>query len=218
MQPDSPIDSTNKHFKGQMANEEVLCFCRKHWIVIAHYLAGLPILWVILLTIGFLDKGKIAEALGEAVYETIAIYIVIFATYLNHRIFIRIFNYYLQTVIITNYRIVDIDKSLFFKDQRSTLDVKEVQDLVLKKAGFFRTILDFGEIDILLSSVSEPHCLRYVPHPEYHFRKINKTKREYIDTRNTMKEVLRHTQEDRYPDIIIQESQVNTMGQIHQNN
>ncbi len=211
-------NNANKHFKGQMDSEDILCFCRKHWIVIAHYLVGLPILWGILIPIGMLSKAPLADVMGEVPYETLAFLMVIFATYLHHRIFIRIFNYYLDTVIITNYRIIDIDKTLFFRDQRSTLDVKEVQDLVLKKAGVFRTILDFGEIEIMLSNVSEPHSLRYVPHPEYHFRKINKTKREYIDARQMKREGMLLAQENRYPDRIITESQVKAMGTLHQSN
>ena len=32
-------DNTNLNFKGQMKDEEVLCFTRKHWVLILPYFA-----------------------------------------------------------------------------------------------------------------------------------------------------------------------------------
>lgn len=202
-----------------MATEDVLCFCRKHWIILFHYLIGIPIFWGFFIWYAYiLNKQGIISVFGPVGYQTIAFILVIAGTYLHHRIFIRLLNYYLQTVIVTNYRIIDIDKTIFFRDSRDTLDVKEIQDMVMKKDGVFRTILDYGDIEIHLSSVAEPRCLRYLPNPEYHFRKIHKTKRAYIAGRQIAKENLFQVQQDRYPDRIIQESQVETMPPIPQDN
>lgn len=213
------MDNTNRNFKGQMANEEVLCFCRKHWVVIIHYLVGLVILWAILFWLAFsLEKEGVISVIGETGYQTVAFIAIIIATFLHHRIFIRLLNYYLQIFVVTNYRLVEMGKTVFFRDSRNALDVKEIQDMVMKKDGLFRTILDYGDLEIRLSSVTEPYCIRYVPNPEYHFRKINKTKREYIVGRQLEKETRILGEEERYPERIIKESQVETIPQSFESN
>lgn len=185
------IDNTNRNFKGQLGTEEVLCFCRKHWIVILHYLVGLPILWFFVVWFAFFWPR---DSLSPFLYQTIAGLGVIAVTYLHHLAFLQILNYYLQILIVTNYRIISMNKTIFFRDSRNNIDVKEIQDVIMEKDGFLQTILNYGDIKILLSSVAEPICIRCVPNPDYHFRKIHKTKREYIHLRQLEKEAEReHT-------------------------
>lgn len=207
-------DNTNRNFKGQLANEDVLCFCRKHWVSIIHYLAALPIFWAF-----FIWFSLIASNFGVTTHQTLGFLFIIGGTYLHHRIFIRLFNYYLQIMIVTNFRIIEMDKTVFFNDSRDTLDVKEIQDMVMKKSGLLCTLLDYGDIEIHLSSVTEPRVITYVPNPEYHFRKIHKTKRAYISGRQqekapfrleAQKEAKKQFEAGRidYPEITSQESQV----------
>ncbi len=37
---EATTDNTNRHFKGQQRNETVLCFTRKHWIVLVPHFIG----------------------------------------------------------------------------------------------------------------------------------------------------------------------------------
>lgn len=183
------IDNTNRNFKGQMGTEEVLCFCRKHWVVILPHLAGFIFGGFIFFPyLVFADKDAVIRVMAEPVYKVSAFIIAIGLTYLLHRFFIRLFNFYLQIFIITNYRIVDIDKTVFFRDNRDAIDLPEIQDMKMKQNGLIPTLLEYGELHILLSSVSEPKCFYFIPNPAYHFSKINKTKREYILKRQFAKQ------------------------------
>lgn len=202
------IDSTDRNFKGQMKHETLLCFCRKHWIVILHYLIGLPVLWAILIWFAFFGPRNF---LSPFLYQTLTGFGILGATYIHHLIFIRIFNYYFQTVIVTNYRVISMDKTIFFRDSRNNIDVKEIQDVIMQKDGLLQTVLNYGDIKILLSSVTEPICLRCLPNPEYHFRKIHKTKREYIVTRQLEKETQLQPQDKRQTTTIETQSQVKSM-------
>lgn len=183
------IDNTNRNFKGQQKNEIVLCFCRKHWIVLLPRI----ILFVVLLLLPFImlfgmevlkSGGRFIDPL---IYRIFALVVIIAVTYYLHRCFISFLNYYLQIVIITNLRVVYLDQTLYFHRNRDSLDLHEIQDVVLHQDGIIKTLLNYGEITITLSSAHASKTFTCIPNPEYYFRKINKTKREYIIARRMEK-------------------------------
>ena len=61
--------------------------------------------------------------------------------YIVHRIFLDIFHFYLHTVIITNYRIVEVDRSVLFKDSKTSIDLTNVQDIQKRQSGLMETLL-----------------------------------------------------------------------------
>ncbi|MBI2638233.1 PH domain-containing protein [Candidatus Peregrinibacteria bacterium] len=182
------IDNTNRNFKGQQRNEVVHSFCRKHWIVLVPYFIGaiffigLPLVFLL-----FVPRDTILSLVSPLTYRIIAGLIFIGMTYYFHRLFLRFFNYYLQVLIITNFRVVQLDQTLFFNRNRDSIDIPEIQDMVIQQSGIFKTILNYGELTITLSSAHASKSLTCVPNPEYFFRKINKTKREYITSRRMAK-------------------------------
>lgn len=176
------IDNTNRHFKGQQKNEVVHCFCRKHWIVLVPHFIGAIL--VAALAIAFFGSASIW---AKETYRVLAAVAAIGLTYYLHYFFVRFFNYYLQTVIITNFRVIHLDQTLYFHRNRDSIDLPEIQDIVIQQNGIIKTLLNFGEIIITLSSAHASKTLHSVPNPEYYFRKINKTKREYISIRRVEK-------------------------------
>lgn len=183
------LDNTNRNFKGQMKTEEVVCFCRKHWIVILLHIGVFLLVCVLFfLFLALADKGIFTDILGKSGYRIMAFVTMAVLTYFFHRFFLKLFNYYLQILIVTNYRIVELDKTVFLKDSRDAIDLPEIQDITMKQNGIFQTIFDYGELCIILSSVGQPIKLRFIPNPDYHFRKINSTKREYILKRQFLKQ------------------------------
>lgn len=192
------INNSNRHFKGQLQDEEVLAFCRKHWVCILPHLVTIVFIWPVIFLYTFIFGAKgILDLLGQTGYRIFSIALLILLTFVLHRVFLRLFNYYLNIFIITNLRLVDLKKTVFFKDNRNAIDIKEIQDCTMNRSGFLQTILNYGEINILLSAVNEPITMQYMPNPDYHFRKINKTKREYIYLRQDQKMEREHSSLDR---------------------
>lgn len=184
------IDNTNKNFKGQQKNETVLCFTRKHWIVLLPHFIGFAVFIAALLGFFILFSNKaIAELMSQLSYRIAAAFVLIGLTFYIHRFFVRFFNYYLQTLIITNFRVLQLDQTLYFSRNRDSIDLPEIQDIVIQQNGIMKTLFNYGEITITLSSAHASKTLYCVPNPEYYFRKINKTKREYITTRRTEKQL-----------------------------
>lgn len=181
-------NNINRNFKGQQPNETVHSFCRKHWVVLIPYLMGLAVIVAIIVISLFSPYlGVLKDFVTEPVYDLLVSIGIIGVTYFHHYFFLRIFDYYLRTFIITDYRVVQLNQTLYFHDSRDSIDLQEIQNLEFHQDGIFKTIFNYGELTITVSSGDEPKTFRHLPHPEYHFRKINKTKRDYITLKRLQK-------------------------------
>ena len=188
---ESKKDYSNMHFKGQQQNEIVHCFCRKHWIVLVPHFIGVTLVLIAAISLYMLiPKTTIASIFSPLAYRAVTVFLLAALTVYLHFFFNRIFNYYLQILIVTNFRVILLDQTLFFTRNRDSIDLPEIQDIVIHQKGVLKTILNYGAIIITLSSVHATKTFHYVPNPEYYFRKINKTKREYIMTRRMEKGAL----------------------------
>lgn len=176
-------DNSDRHFKGQQQNEIVICFTRKHWIVLLPHLLGFAIL-LIAITSFFLivRKEHINNIMNEELYRLIAGIAVIGLTIYIHRFFLRTINFYLSMYIITNLRVIDLERTLYLRKNTDSIDIPQIQDIITSQKGIFKNILNYGEIIISLASVNSTKILVKVPNPEFHFRKIHKAKVEYIAT------------------------------------
>lgn len=159
---------TNRNFKGQFSDEVVLCFFRKHWIAVLPRIMSLGILLFVLGLGIFYFK---ALATQELFVKTLIVTTHILVTYLIHRQFLSIFQYFLHCVMITNYRIVDVDKSVFFRDSKDSIDLSKIQDVRKVQNGIFENILRFGSLKIVLSGTHASVNIDLVPRPDYHFKK-----------------------------------------------
>lgn len=177
-------DNADRNFKGQLEFEEVQCFYRKHWIVLLKDFFGF-ILFLIILGITahnfksihdfFLQDSFFIAFLAFSLVGLFTLYI--------HKFFLRMIRYFLDIVIITNYRIVILDKSLYLRDSKDAIDLHKIQDIEKLQDGILRKICKFGNLVIILSATSNTKTLKFTPNPDYHFRKINELKREYIQNR-----------------------------------
>jgi len=108
--------------------------------------------------------------------STIVILVFGFVFYLLHRQYMTIFYYYLHTVIITNQRIVDVDKSIFFRDSKDSVDLSKIQDIQKRQNGIPANIFNYGTLSIVLSGTHSEVNLTLVPKPDYYFKRINVVK------------------------------------------
>jgi hypothetical protein len=122
--------------------------------------------------------------------EVVLIAAVLVAMYFIHTFYIKLINHFLNTVIITNFRIVEVQKMIFIKDLQISLDVSMIQDVEKKQNGIIKNILNFGELIIVMSS-ADTRTIRFVPNPNFHFRMINRLKLEYRQKHLGIKEVQR---------------------------
>ncbi|MFC1656267.1 hypothetical protein ACFL3C_05330 [Patescibacteria group bacterium] len=178
------MDNTNRHFKGQLATEKVQCFCRKHWIVLLKDFIGFFIFLSLITVTAIYFKGIFNFLSQDSFFSTLLAFgiFAVFTVYL-HRFFLRMIRYFLEIMIVTNYRIVLLEKSLYLKDSKDAVDLPKIQDIRKEQHGIIKSVLRFGTLVITLSSTSTTKVIPFVPNPDYHFRKINSLKRDYIKGR-----------------------------------
>lgn len=183
------MNNTDRHFRGQLKNEEVLRFFRHHWITILPKLLAIFFLAVILaVSIPNLPALFNSEVIRDNSALTFAVIsALLFIVFFIHRQFMAIFQYFLNTIIITNYRIVDIDRSIFFRDSKDSVDLAKIQDIQKTQNGILENILNFGTFTIVLSGTHAAMQIDMVPNPEYYFKVINRAKRDYIHKRRRLK-------------------------------
>ncbi len=175
------VDHTNQHFKGQHKSEAVSCFCRKHWIVLIKDFAGFIVLLSLLILTGIYFKGIYNFFSQDSPFINVAAIVIVgIFTFFLHKFFLRIIRYFLEIIIITNFRVVVLNKSLYLKDSKDATDLPKVQDIQKRQNGILQNFLRYGDLELTLSSSSTTKVLTNIPNPDYHFSKINQLKSEYL--------------------------------------
>ena len=75
-------------------------------------------------------------------------------------------DYRLDTWIITNERIIDMQQLGLFDRVISELNINKVQDVTAEVHGQIQTFLDYGNVYIQTAGVQERFIFYSVPHPE----------------------------------------------------
>lgn len=144
-------------------NEQIILKVRRHKLALileSLFLAFFVILPPILY--GVSEKLVVIEgndlALFLAVYSGILL--------LGWVIFFIIWtNYYLDVLLVTNKRIVDVEQKGFFHRELSTVRLDNVQDITVNIGGILATLLDFGTIRIQTAAEAREFIIKDVPKP-----------------------------------------------------
>ena len=168
----------DKYFKGQQENEELICFFRKHWVAVLPHIAFLG-LFVLLEVLFVLNFGKINGLVeGNSAIEILYVGVVILATVYMHKIFLRMFAYFLNTVRFTSSRVIEHRKTLFLRDSHEVHDIVKVQDVRKSQDGIIKNIFRYGNLLVTLSSGQASKFFTYVPNVNFHFRCLARIKRD----------------------------------------
>lgn len=169
-------ETRDLHFKGQQENEHLVCFFRHHWICLlrefAYFLIFLTVITLILLKTQDL-KNLIQDSRELRFLFLVGFFI---GTVYLHRFFMKLINHYLTVGIITDRRIIDHQKTLFFTDTMDAIDMSQIQNIERICEGLLPNFLKYGDIKIYLSSSAAYRTLTYVPNDKFHFRCINRQK------------------------------------------
>lgn len=183
----------NLKFKGQMPDEVILTFYRKHWVFwlpeIIPFILFIVLYLVIILNLGSLNLPSLENPIFQFLYLGVVVLSVIFI----HRFFLRMINFFLTTVIITNYRIIEWNLSLFVKNSKESIYMRKIQDVHKVQDGILHNLLRFGKLHIILGNADRT-TLYHVPHPDYHFRLINRVKSGQYFKEQKTKEQLKHSE------------------------
>lgn len=175
---------SNKHrnFKGQLPDEKIVCFTRKHAVHIFPAIIALVLATIVTIALPFLiDQKAMTAVLGKSGFFIFGSILIFCVTYATHFLFSKIFNYYLRIFIVTNERVVDLNKTLFMNDHMLTVMLSEIQDISMDKVGLMQSIFNYGTLNIVVSGTDQTKSIHRIPNPHYHLRKIVQARQEYTN-------------------------------------
>ena len=155
------------HLPNQRKGEKVELFLRRHWLVTARILltflvlAGVPII-VLLVLIEDLPAWIAHPIVGPILIMGVTVYalaIILFS-------FVEYADYYLDTWIVTNERIINIEQKGLFNRVASELQLNAVQDVTSDVKGLVRTLFDYGDVVIQTAGGVKRFHFKGIPNPE----------------------------------------------------
>ncbi len=196
------------YFKGQQENEELICFFRHHWIALIKVFSYFTILLIIIITSLIYMKDIQAFLRGNLEFK------VFFATgflafnFFMHKNFVNLLNHFVDVGIITNMRIIDHQKSIFFKDTIDAIDMSQIQNIEQISNGILPNLLGYGDIKIYLTASSSVKTFHRMPNVKFHFRCLGRAKEQrQEELKNLERE---HKDLDYKPPFVINEKVLNS--------
>ncbi len=129
-------------------------------LLITLFCGSLPLIFIFLSQLLFPNfalqtTGYSITVLGISLYY-LALCVFFYSSFID---------YYLDTLIITNDRLVHIEQKSLFSRSISEMDLTKLQDVTSEVSGFFPSLFNYGTIRIQSAGAVEEFVLKNVPHP-----------------------------------------------------
>lgn len=154
------------HFDGQDNHEEILLFLRQHvivnlkWILITGLLFySLPLLDALL----ELGGTSVGEMLPSNYYFIVRFFLGLF---IFGYFFENFLNWYFNSYIVTNKRVVDIDFYGITHRRFSEAPLRNIEDVTNSISGFGQVIFHYGDVSIQTAAESREITFENVPNPD----------------------------------------------------
>jgi hypothetical protein len=89
-------------------------------------------------------------------------------------------NYRLDTLVVTNRRIIDIDQLGLFARNISELRLENIEDITIDIPGFIASWLNYGDIVLQTAAEQDKFTFRGISHPEAAKNFISERSEEHI--------------------------------------
>ncbi len=148
--------------------EKIILEARKHWFV---FLAegGLFIVVIVVpavLLLGtFLLFPSIGGYLGRSFGAVVTFFWAAWAEIIWIGFFIAWTNYYLDVLVVTNERIIDIDQIGLFRRDVATVPLYNIQDIKVEIKGIIPTLFKFGNLHIQTAGMTKEVLIRGLKEP-----------------------------------------------------
>ncbi len=160
-------------------DEKVILKVRRHKLALVFETLFLA-LFIVLPPVLYWISDTVVVIKGNDLFLFFSIYsvVLLFAWVI---FFIIWTNYYLDVLVVTDKRIVDIEQKGFFSRELSTVRLENIQDITVNISGALATFLDFGTLRIQTAAEAREFIIRDVPQP-------NKVKSIIYDLHNKILE------------------------------
>jgi len=155
-------------FADQLPDEKTILLTRKHWftlfvpLLIVFVLGFLPFVIYSLVEVSLMDMVQWYAFVPSAYWFLMSIYFLA----LWHLAFYNIMIYSLNTIVVTNKRIIENKQQGFFRHTVNELELDRIQDISTKVFGPIAEFLNFGNIEIQTAGAKGKFHLTRLPDPK----------------------------------------------------
>lgn len=149
-------------------NEQILRTVRRHWVALL--VNGFTLLMITLAPIIFVGivsltpVGDVISFTGIA-WEAMGVLLMLWLTIIWMLGWYMFTDYYLDTLIITNKRIFDIEQYGLFRRRSSAFRLDRIQNVSVNVHGVIQTFLNYGTIRLETAGEKEDFIAPYVSDP-----------------------------------------------------
>jgi len=169
-----------------LENEEIILEKRRHWFVILT--EGISLfLAMILLPVAIAVMNSFVEVAGYFITNHLLFIVFMVAVwwqFLWMMFFVAWTNYYLDVLIITNKRVIDIEQLGLFARDMVEVRLERIQDIKIEVKGIVASLLKFGDIYIQTAGESREVIIRHIADPQEIREAISKYCDELINKTN----------------------------------
>jgi membrane protein YdbS with pleckstrin-like domain len=153
-------------------DEKIYLVIRRHWLVLFGKIASLALAFLIplILYLGIRLLSSFVNMENDFfAYIPTSLVLFVSATWsliIWTQIFIIWTNYYLDTWIITDKRIIDIEQKGLFKRETAFFRIDKLQDVKADVHGILATWLNFGNVHVKTAGSTSTFTIRNAPNPQ----------------------------------------------------
>lgn len=151
--------------------EKVITTIRRHWLIFLFESLSILVAAVIPFVFLTLLGGEMDQYLGPISGEQLAgIITFIIAAWelaLMFVFFVILANYYLDIIIVTDKRVIDIDQLGLFARDIATVPIANVEDIKIEVLGILASLFGFGNLYIQTAGGSKEIQVKGVRHPQH---------------------------------------------------
>lgn len=144
-------------------DEHIVAIFRKHpfyiWITIAKY--------ILIAVLPALAGTFLGNMLGNYFGDYVLIIYLVFLIILWISFFIEYTDFMLDTWVLTNDRLVDVDQLGLFSRRISTLSLDRIQDITVQESGFLNSMLGIGTVFIQTAGTEDEFKIRGMREPSH---------------------------------------------------
>lgn len=159
----SIFSPSKNSFETQHVNEKVVLLTMKHW-----YVLFVPLFFVFVLSIipfaglYFVKDFSLYQKFSDVYWFLVSVYFLI----LWNLAFYKIMLYCLNTVIVTNERVIENRQLGLFKHIVNEVPLDKIQDISVNIFGIIATLLEFGDIEIQTAGTQNKFYFSQLPNPK----------------------------------------------------
>ena len=152
-------------------NEKIVLVVRRHWFVFLGEVAALVFAAFLPFIIPAFSNLIYSWGTTYLIEPQITSIIIFFSaawlTILWIAFFVIFTNYYLDVLIVTNQRVIDIEQIGLFSRDIATAPLQSIQDVKIEILGIIATMVNYGNLHLQTAGSEREIVVRGIKNPEY---------------------------------------------------